>query len=284
MSEIRAAIIEDSPDALGTLMMKLSEVSDKIKIVGTASNEDNGYQLIRKEKPDLVFLDINLEFGGSSFNILDKLRKEDGESLEFKIIFTTGLDDSAHLLRAFRYAAIHYLPKPIKKEDLKEAISRVIDDPGNLSQEQLKILIEAVSSIDKKTGIDNLTFKVKNGDKRIISVRDIVSLKAMETMTEVQLISGEKFRAYENLGSYSNLLTDDHNFYRIHHNSTINLEYVERIVNRDRYVVMKGNQNFAASKRKWPDFVKYFEDNKKKFPNMEKKSVVLNWLYKLAGK
>ncbi len=115
----RALIIEDEPEGLENLRNLLRMYCPDVEVVAEGgSNED----LLRladdpNGKFDVAFLDISLP-DGLVFQSLQQL-----EDVPFDIIFVTAYDKYA--LRAFEFAAIDYVTKPIEREELMRAVSRI---------------------------------------------------------------------------------------------------------------------------------------------------------------
>lgn len=114
---IRAIIIEDELHSRDYLKNLIDEYFDDVEIVGEAENVDSSLKLIAKSKPDLVFLDIHLG-KESGFDILEKI-----EYINFEIIFITAYQEYA--IKAFKFAAVSYILKPIDTEELINAVDRV---------------------------------------------------------------------------------------------------------------------------------------------------------------
>ena len=88
----------------------------EVEIVETCTSPKQGLIAIRKQKPDLVFLDVQMPWM-NGFEMLEVL-----EEINFAIIFTTAYDQFA--AKAFRLSAIDYLLKPVDVNDLKEAVKK----------------------------------------------------------------------------------------------------------------------------------------------------------------
>ena len=101
---MRSLIVDDERLARNDLKQLLAGY-DEIDIIGEAANADEAEKMIEREKPDLIFLDIQMP-GRSGFELL--------ESLVFTplVIFTTAYD--AYALKAFEVNALDYLLKPIE--------------------------------------------------------------------------------------------------------------------------------------------------------------------------
>lgn len=113
---IRTLLIDDEPLATLELTEMLKPFAKTIKIVGTAGTADQGKALIEKEKPDLIFLDINMP-GKSGFDLMAELDEAP------YVIFVTAYDQYA--IKAFEINALDYLLKPVNAQRLEEAVERV---------------------------------------------------------------------------------------------------------------------------------------------------------------
>lgn len=113
---MKALIVEDSRLARVELK-KLLQIHNNIELCGEAANPRDALPIITKERPELLFLDINMP-GKNGFELLQEL------DYEPKVIFITAFADYA--LRSFEFATVDYLLKPITAERLKIAIDKLI--------------------------------------------------------------------------------------------------------------------------------------------------------------
>src|SRR6187402_1352361 len=113
---IKAIIIDDEPQNAGSLEKDLATHCPYVQTIATCYSAKEGILAIRKEKPDLVFLDIEMPWM-NGFEMLEVI----GE-INFNIIFTTAHDKFA--AQAFRISAVDYLLKPIDSSDLKSAVKK----------------------------------------------------------------------------------------------------------------------------------------------------------------
>ncbi len=90
----------------------------EISIVGEAENLSEAIELIQTKKPDVVFLDIQLQ-NENGFDLLEKVEKN------FKLIFVTAFD--AFAIRAFEINALDYLLKPVNPERLAKTLERLLE-------------------------------------------------------------------------------------------------------------------------------------------------------------
>ncbi len=120
MKNIRTLLVDDEPLAVRGLKLRLDEFSD-IEVIGTCSNGREAVRAIKEEKPDLVFLDIQMP-GFDGFAVMRSLV---GQAEIPLVIFVTAYDQYA--LEAFRAHALDYLLKPVEEDRLLDAIHRVRD-------------------------------------------------------------------------------------------------------------------------------------------------------------
>ena len=112
---MKAIIVDDERIARRELRRLLS-AHPEIEIIGEAGNGDEAVDLIYKQEPDILFLDIEMP-GMSGFDLLDRLRDVPD------VIFTTAYDQ--HALKAFEVNALDYLTKPIAPSRLAAALRKV---------------------------------------------------------------------------------------------------------------------------------------------------------------
>jgi two-component system LytT family response regulator len=119
MSErpIRAIIVDDEELARRGIEIRLAAHTD-VEIVGQCENGREAIEMLAREKPDLMFLDIQMP-GMSGFDVLAKLPHE---SIPM-IVFVTAFDRFA--LEAFEAQALDYLLKPINDTRFTQALERV---------------------------------------------------------------------------------------------------------------------------------------------------------------
>src|SRR6187455_1379275 len=114
---IRTILVDDEPLATQGLRLRL-EAHDDVEIVATASNGREAIRQIKTNKPDLVFLDIQMP-GFDGFSVIQGLMEVEPPLF----VFVTAYVD--HALRAFEADAVDYLMKPVADTRLAETMDRV---------------------------------------------------------------------------------------------------------------------------------------------------------------
>lgn len=233
---LKAIIIDDSIDARKALLTEIEENCQEIEIIGQAEGVVSGAKQIRSLKPDLVFLDIQMN-DGTGFDLLELIG-----SLDFKVIFTTASD--AYAVKAFKYSAVDYLLKPIDPEELISAVKKA--QKGN-QKENLSLLMENAKLGNKpvrKLALNTL-------DKlHIVNISDIIRCESDVNYTQFFFSNGNKLLVTRTLKDFEDLLTD-HQFIRVHQSHLVNVNFIKEFVKGDGgYLVMTDKTSVPVSTRK----------------------------------
>lgn len=198
---VNTVIVDDdlqSRKLLGILLKKFPQ----IKVVGEASNITSALDIIKETKPDSVFLDIKLG-ANSGFELVDKI------SCEAKVIFVSAYDDYA--LRAFEVNALDYIKKPIEKERLAKAITRLLATKnGNGSNGHDKLLKESSAQILKEK-FDNELIKQNNSNEKSFTSNELGD-DDEENFDELEITDDLEKDNSNNLDSKKKLEYDDRLF------------------------------------------------------------------------
>jgi two-component system LytT family response regulator len=114
---IRAVIADDEPPARRKLRRLLAREAD-LSIAGEASTGEETVMMLRKNPPDVLFLDVQMP-GLDGFQVLEAL----GDLGETAVIFVTAHDEYA--VRAFEVQALDYLLKPVTEDRLAAVLERL---------------------------------------------------------------------------------------------------------------------------------------------------------------
>lgn len=256
--QLRAVIIDDETNAREALTNLLGLVCPEVEICGEAKNVDLGIELIKREKPNLVFLDIQMP-GKSGFDLLASFEKVD-----FGVIFTTAYQEYA--IRAFRFSAIDYLLKPIDPDELLAAIEKYKSQVAKVNPEQLQILQEQLDT-SRST---RLAERQRNDNQRIalptaegihfVQMTEIIQCESLGSYTKFHLVKGPAIVVSRLLKEYEEIL-DNYYFFRVHQSNIINLEHIKRYVKGDGgQVWMSDNTEIEVSRRRKEEFLSILSD------------------------
>jgi two-component system LytT family response regulator len=241
---IRAVLIDDETDSNRILQTLLENYCPNVRVVGIADGVETATVLISDVRPDLVFMDIEMN-EGNAFDLLNRL-----VTTPFHVIFVTAFDN--HAVRAFKYNAIDYLLKPVNIRELCAAIDKLSGrqaESGIL--ERVKDLLDGmrVDPGERKMAVPiatGLTF---------IPLRDIVRLEARGGYTILHLQDRTKVNATVPFGYYEDLLPES-TFFRVHHSHIINLNKIKSYQKgRGGYVIMEDGSSIEVASRRRDEFM-----------------------------
>ena len=114
---IRTILVDDEKLAIQGLMLRLEKFPD-VEIIDTCANGREAIRKIKTEKPDLVFLDIQMP-GFDGFSVVKGVMELEPPL----IVFVTAYQE--HAVRAFEANAVNYLMKPVDEDKLADTMERV---------------------------------------------------------------------------------------------------------------------------------------------------------------
>jgi len=212
---LRAIIIDDEEMARTLLSSMIEEYCPNVEIVDMCGDLPTGVKSIRKNKPDLVFLDIEMP-GYSGLELLEFFNEDE---IDFSIIFVTAYHQYA--IQAFKLSAIDYLLKPVDADDLIKSVS--LFEKRN-SAKKYKLLKENLSNQPKKIVLGT------NASTLFVPLDDILYFKAEGSYTNVFFKDGKSLLTSKNLKHYEDVVGNYNNFYRCHKSYLININYVTEYV------------------------------------------------------
>lgn len=240
----RTIIVDDEAKGRQSLIKMLQLLHAPVEIVAEAASVETAVALIDSHKPQLVFLDIQLQ-KGTGFDVLEQLQFKD-----FQLIFVTAYDQYA--LKAFRYAAMDYLTKPIDPDQLQEALQRL---PAKETPTYNSEKIHALQA--NKNELHRLALNDAQGIQ-LVKVQDIIYCSAQNNYTEFHLKDGQKHLVSKTLKEYEELLSEA-GFFRVHQSYLINLEEVSQYLKQDGgYVQMSDGSLIGVSRRKKEELLRHF--------------------------
>lgn len=239
---IKAVIIDDVAKAIKTLQSDLRDYCPNVEIIGTADGVVNGAKLVNELKPELIFLDIQMQ-DGSGFDLLEII-----PHAKAKVIFTTASDEFA--IKAFRYAAVDYLLKPVDPEELMDAVTKY--KSGAVHNGEIDLL---KSTLEEKSLPDRVALHTSE-KIHLVELKDIIRCASDGNYTEFHFSSGDKLLVTKTLKEFDNLF-EGAGFLRVHQSHLINTSHVEAYIKTEGgYIVMKDQSRIPVSVRKKAAVVK----------------------------
>jgi len=241
---MRTIIIEDESKAISALKEELQYNCPEIELVDVAQNIKDAIVKIQQHKPDLVFLDIQLQ-DGLGFEIFRDL-----ETIDFNVIFTTAYSEYA--VSAIKIGALDYLLKPIDSEELRLAVNKAIKQNQTEMTTKVKSLL---ANETKNTSEKRITLQTSEGIL-LHKISSIIRCHSEGNYTQIHFDDGKKLLIAKTLKEFDEMLSV-YDFERIHHSHLINMRHMNSYVNKDGgYVVMSDRSTLPISQRKKSTFIK----------------------------
>jgi two-component system LytT family response regulator len=234
---MKAIIIDDERPSREALAQKIRLHCPEIELGSLCSGAVEGWEAVRTEKPDLVFLDIEMPIY-NGFDFLEKV-----QSHPFQVIFTTAYNEYA--IQAIRYSALDYLVKPVDVEELKSALERARKHQKESQTLQLQTLMR---NLKAGNTLQSLAISTAEG-LYVTHLSEILYLQADGNYTHIGLSTG-KILSSKPLGEFEEALPADR-FFRVHHSAIIHLEHIRKYIRGEGgEVVMTDQTHLPVARRR----------------------------------
>lgn len=225
MQALKAIIIDNEIESI----QRLKKFADENKMLITVCGQNNKFEtsidLIKDQKPDLIFLDPTEE------NVQGLQVLNDIDFIVPKFIFMSY--DCTKAYQAFKYNAVGFNLKPLNFNDIILSVYKTLK-LKEMEHSFQKVQQDKILTINSQNQNKDY-IAISSMDKiELVKIRDIVFCKADGKYTEFILNSGAKILSTKNLGEYTNSLNENF-FFRIHHSFLINIEHIVKISKKDGY-------------------------------------------------
>jgi two-component system LytT family response regulator len=236
---MRAIIIDDERLARAELKKLLLDFPE-VEVVDEAANAEEGISKIEAQRPDLIFLDIQMP-GKTGFDMLSDLEKTP------QVIFTTAYDEFA--LKAFEVNALDYLLKPVEPKRLADAIQKL----HFIDNKEIRPLTEHTNN--SILGENDQVF-VKDGERCwFVKLNEIRLFESVGNYAKV-FFAGNKPLILKSLNALEERL-DEKFFFRANRKHIVNLRMIEKIepyFNGGLLLELKGGEKIEVSRRQTVKF------------------------------
>lgn len=200
----RILIVED----ISAVANRLKKNIERLGFVcaGTANNLESARTIIRKESPDIVILDIDLNRLENGLDLAPELEK-----LKIPFIVLSDLNDKATRDLVLKHPPVGYLIKPITLENLQSTV-------------ELAMTSKITTALS-----DSFHFKQRDGFTKLIRFDDIVFLKSDHGGREVHYLEDANLSRVVDKGSLSDFVETNKttNFVQVNRSYIVNLNYLE---------------------------------------------------------
>ncbi|MBS1636109.1 MAG: response regulator transcription factor [Bacteroidetes bacterium] len=249
---LKAVIVEDEPMSREILAGYIAKYCPDVTVVGTGDSVATGIEAIRKHKPDILFLDVEMP-KGNGFDLLEQV----GE-IDFETVFVTAFGNYA--IQALNYSAAYYILKPVSIDELILAVDKIkTQKQKNQLSLHTKVLLENIrggNSQDCK-----IVLPLQDGFE-VVKVRDIVHCKANDNFTDFHFVSKSKMMICRTLKFYEELLGES-GFLRVHKSHLVNLDHVVKYTRgKGGQLTMADGSVIDVSPNKKDELMEKFERGK----------------------
>jgi two-component system LytT family response regulator len=239
--KIRALIADDEPLAREWVRSAVAEDPD-LEVIGEAGDGFEAAESIRRLKPDLVFLDVQMP-GLDGFGVLEALSPEEIPA----VVFVTAFDQYA--VRAFEAQAVDYLMKPFSRERVEEAVRRVRELVKGKSLEDFRESIaRIVEKIRRDRSYPEWVLLKAEGKNVFVKVRDIDWIESSRNNVRIH-VGQNIYLLHETTTAIASRL-DPKRFLRIHRSAIVNIERVRELhpwFNGDYAVILRDGTQLTLS-------------------------------------
>lgn len=193
---------------------KVLDSFPNIQYMGFADNAEDGLKKVLLLKPDIVITDIEMP-GKDGLWLANELKKSGS-----LIVFSTSHADYA--LNAFNAYCLHYLLKPITKEDLSEILDRYISLKDIAIKSQEKQLNSYINEYLPLPNIPKRIFINTHKKIEILQLDEVVFITAEGSYTKFVMVDQREVLSAKHLKIYSSVVEKNPDFIKIHRSYVIN--------------------------------------------------------------
>src|SRR6478609_4260487 len=246
---IRTLLVDDEKLAIQGLQLRLEPYAD-VEIIGTCANGREAIRAIKTEKPDLVFLDIQMP-GFDGFSVVKGVMEIEPPLF----VFVTAYEE--HAIRAFEANAVNYLMKPVDEDKLADTLDRVRTRLAEKrSAEEAKKLQDV---LDENAGRYERMINIK--DRGQIFRVDVETIEHIEAAGDYMCIyTGDNSLILRETMKDLERRLDPRVFQRVHRSTIVNLDQVRQVkphTNGECFLVLDSGAEVKVS-RSYRDVVARF--------------------------
>ena len=221
MADLRVVIADDEPLARQRIEDLLARERG-IEVAGTAATGDEAIEIIRRAKPDLVFLDVQMP-AKTGLEVVEAI----GADAMPATIFVTAFDRFA--LKAFDVAAVDYLLKPFDDERFAQALKRARKSIDSKAVERMTRRLLQFLDQERPKFLEQIAVESR-GQVRVVPVADIDYITASGPYAELH-VGDKTYAVRERMQTIEEQL-DPQLFFRIHRSVIVRLDRIDSLLHR----------------------------------------------------
>ncbi|MFT6923367.1 MAG: two-component system LytT family response regulator [Crocinitomicaceae bacterium] len=236
--KLKALILDDETENLEHLSYWIDKYcAEQIEVVAVCQTIEGAEEGISTHEPDVLFLDVQLANGVTSFELLPKISEWEG-----KIVFVTAHKDYA--IQAIKTRAFDYLLKPVSIEELISTVQEIHNSYYIVDNKPGEDLLKEEEGLNDFICISHLT------SIQVIKKSKIMYLTSSGNYTEIFLEDEPSTLSSKIIKVYESILSDK-NFVRVHNSHMINIDYLKKINKENGWVCIMSNEvQIPVSRRK----------------------------------
>jgi two-component system, LytTR family, response regulator len=222
---MRTILIDDENHCNNVLSELIKAYCPQLTIIGICTSVTEGVQCIEKEKPDLVFLDVELG-EQSGMQLLMQL-----QPLNFEVVFVTAHDQYA--LEAIRLSALDYILKPPTSDALMAAVVKASQRTHERKLlEHYQFFFDTMKRRDANQTPQRIALPNHHHIIEYVHFQQIIYIEADKQYSVFHLTDHRKIVVAKGLNEYEQLL-NKHGFLRVHRSYVVNEEHIKRYLKSD---------------------------------------------------
>ena len=261
---IRTIIVDDEKLAIQGLEVRLEPFED-VEVIDTCANGREAIRKIKTEKPDLVFLDIQMP-GFDGFSVVKGVMEIEPPLF----VFVTAFQE--HAIRAFEANAVNYLMKPVDPDKLADTIERVRQRlTEKRSADDAEKLLTVLSEVAPDAAEEFADAESESADRfeKLINIKDrgqifrveVGSIEHIEAAGDYMCIyTGDNSLILRETMKDLERRLDPRKFQRVHRSTIVNLDQVRQVrphTNGECFLVLDSGAEVKVS-RSYRDVVARF--------------------------
>ncbi len=211
--KLRVIIADDEQTSRDLIERYVEKYCTDLDVISKAVDAKDAIAQIKKFKPDLVFLDVEMPFG-NAFDVLEQT-----EELDYQTIFITAYSDYA--IKALNYSAAYYILKPISIDELVTAVEKVQAMAQEDNFTELKKVLQSNLASDS---IERIVLPNQSGFE-IIDANQIIRIAGNGNYSDIYLADGKKKTISKTLKFFEKL-EENKNIIRVHKSHIVNTNYI----------------------------------------------------------
>jgi two-component system LytT family response regulator len=241
---IKAIVVDDEPLARQSLILTLQDLGG-VQVIGECENGFEAVKSIRKLKPDLVFLDIQMP-KLSGFDVIELMENDMPP-----VIFVTAYDEYA--LKAFEANAVDYLMKPVNPARLKSAMQKIpqAGPANNLAVQEMMERRSAESIMLQR-------LLIREGSE--VYILEYQEIEFVQAQGDYMLIhaNGKDYLKGDTMDQLQKRLPAEQ-FKRVHRSYLINIDCLKKIEpysRDDKMAILKSGKEIPISRSGYQELKK----------------------------